>query len=201
MATVEDLIVRLSSRSTDENEQAQAQLIALGSQAVPALIAQLDSPDSAIRPIVMQVLAYIADPSCADRFYQATLDKDEEVRAWAAHGLVKVDDPRRVEALLATFNDQTIDLPGPHTFSSAALVEQGPHVLPRVACLLADTNPFTRERAFWVIAGVVARMPGYENQWAELCKNLGDYDPNQPPETQQDAIQKWILWCEQNSGK
>jgi hypothetical protein len=44
-------------------------------------------------------------------------------------------------------------------------------------------------------------MPGYENQWAELCKNLGDYDPNQPPETQQDAIQKWILWCEQNSGK
>jgi HEAT repeat protein len=201
MATAEDLIFRLSPRSTMESEQALAQLIEMGSHAVPALLEQIDDPNSNIRPLAMQALADIADASCADRFYQAVCDKDEAVRAWAANALVKLKDPRRVEALLHTFNDQTIDLPGPHTLSSAALVEEGQPVLPHIAPLLGDANQFTRERAFWVIAGIVANMPAYQHQWKELCKQLGDYDPNQPPENQQQAIQNWIRWCEENSGQ
>jgi HEAT repeat protein len=201
MATAEDLIARLSPRSTLESEQALAQLIEMGGQAIPALLAQIDDLHSNIRPLAMQALAEIADASCADRFYQAVHDKDEAVRAWAANALVRLRDPRRVEALLDTFNDQTIDLPGPHTFSSAALVEEGPSVLPHIAPLLANANLFTRERAFWVIAGIVAKMPAYQNQWEVLCKKLGDYDPNQPPKTQQITLQNWIRWCEQNSGQ
>lgn len=199
MATAEDLIARLTPRNTAESEQALAQLIKIGSHAVPALLEQINDPDSNIRPLAMQALADIADVSCADRFYQAVHDEDEAVRAWAANALVKLKDPRRVEALLDTFNDQAIDLPGPHTLSTAALVEEGPSVLVKIATMLADLNPFTREKAFWVIAGIVSRMPAYENQWEELCYKLGDYDPNRPPENQQQTIQNWIRWCEENS--
>ncbi len=190
-----DLIACLRSPDDEERDTALAQLIQMGAPAIAALRAELAHPDSDVRPSVMEALASIADSSCADDFHVALEDDDERVRAWAAAGLARIRDPRAIAALIRTFDDQAIDLHGPHTLASSALVEQGPAALPQVMSLLLSPNVFTRERAYWVIANIVTRMDAYKDSWHELSLQLGSYDPDGPAETREKAARKWAEWA------
>ncbi|MBU0654317.1 MAG: HEAT repeat domain-containing protein [Gammaproteobacteria bacterium] len=194
---IQNLINQLHVKNDDIRGPALASLIRLGAKAIPALRAAANDPDPAMRAKVMEALATIADPACADLFRHALDDTDGHVRAWGAQGLVRIKDPGAVEALLRTFHDYPDELHGQHTLSSYTLIGMGSKVLPEVIPLLADDNVYTRERAYWVVMGIVTRMPGYENGWEELAERLGGYDPHGALEERESAVSKWVKWAEQ----
>lgn len=192
---IQRLMDQLYIENDDVRGLALAELIKLGKPGIPALLKMLEVTDSKVRALAMEGLAIIADASCSDQFHAALEDENEYVRAWAANGLARINDPDAMAALIETFHDYPDELHSQHTLSSYTLIGMGPSVLPKIALLLSHSNVNTRERAYWTIAGIVNRISEYKNNWHSLSKRLGNYDPYSTIGSQKKAVSQWMEWC------
>jgi HEAT repeat protein len=157
--TVEEAVAELSTPDGVLRDQLIALLVSYGTRATAALLPLLDRDDLELRARATRALAYIADPSAADRLAALLDDPVAETRANAAYGLHLLGDPRALEALLATIDDFPNALMYPATQSTGALRTMGAAVLPRVAELLVAPSPETRKRARLVIVQIAQGLP------------------------------------------
>ena len=157
--TVNEAIADLSSPDGIVRDQTIALLISYGSRATAALLPLLDTDDVELRARAARTLAYIADPSTADRLAQLLGDPDPLIRSHAAFGLAQLDDPRALDALIATIDDFPDATMYPATQSTAALRAMGAAALPKAADLLTAPSADTRARARLVILQIAGDLP------------------------------------------
>lgn len=166
--SVEECVADLSSPDGITRDQALAMLVSYGTRATAALLPLLDGDDPELRARAASGLAYIADPSSADRLFRSLDDRDPRVRSQSAWGLFRMRDPRALDALVKTIDDYPHPTMTACTLSSDALVAMGEPALPRVAELLASPSVETRRRARLVILTVAPKLaPDEAAKWRE----------------------------------
>lgn len=178
--TVEEAVAELNTPDGILRDQLVALLVSYGTRATAALVPLLDSDDPELRRRAVRALAYIADPSTADRLFQLLDDPVGETRSNAAYGLFTMKDPRALEALLKTIDDFPNAMMNPATQSTGALRTMGPSILPRVADLLSSPSKDTRARARLVIVQIAQGLPPAEGDvWRTRANNAvqGDQTP------------------------
>jgi HEAT repeat protein len=194
--SLDDLKARLYSTDQDTSSLALAELIRLGRQATPVLLEALTHSTPRTRRLAAEGLSEIADPISADALFQATHDSNGEVRARAATALYRLRDERALPALVATLNDYPDILHNPYTASMYPLMQGGREVLPLVIPLLQSPDDLTRERAFLIVEAVVTKLPQGQN-WSELWRRLGSYDPAAPQVERDRSAEQWEEWLKQ----
>lgn len=157
--TVDEAIADLSTPDGILRDQTIALLVSYGTRATAALVPLLDSDNLELRARAARVLGYVADPTTADRLAALLGDADPFVRSHAAYGLFQMNDPRALDALIATIDDFPSPMAHPATQSTSALRSMGAAVLPRVADLLSAPSAETRARARLVIVQIAAGLP------------------------------------------
>ena len=186
--------------STDEavSSRALMELSRLGKPATPILIEALTAPQVETKLLAIEGLQEIRDPASADALETATRDASGEVRSRAAAALYRLNDRRALAALVQTLDDYPDVLHSPYTVSMYALLEGGKEVLPWVAPLLKAPQPATRERALLIIKTLVPKVSGSEN-WEQLWRSLGCYDPEGADAERNRAADQWQAWIQQRS--
>jgi hypothetical protein len=157
--TVDEAVADLSSPDGIVRDQAIALLVSYGPRATAALLPLLDGDDDELRARAARALAYIADPTTADRLAQLLGDPHPHTRSHAAYGLFRLHDPRALEALIKTIDDFPVVTMAHASQSTNALRTMGAKALPRVADLLTAPSPETRARARLVIVQIAAGLP------------------------------------------
>jgi hypothetical protein len=193
---MEQLKTRLYSTDQDISGAALGELIRMGKQATPMLLEALTSSNARTRRLAAEGRGEIADPSSADALFQATRDSSGEVRARAATALYRLGDGRALAALVATIDDYPDILHNPYTASMYPLMRGGKEVLPLVIPLLKAPDVLTRQRAFLVVKAVASKLPQGQN-WDQLWRSLGSYDPAGPQAERDKAAQQWLEWLAQ----
>lgn len=193
-----ELIEQLSSPDFNTRALALADLVQLGSAAVPALIEAFNTPDEAVRAQVAQALAEIADPSSADTLARAVSDSNGEVRARGAQGLARINDHRAMSALIDTINDFPDVLHSPFTVSVYELIRLGPSTLPFVVPLLKSADSTTRHRAFLVFRTIVSMLPEVKD-WQQFWHSFGSYDPEAASQERDRAADQLLAWLNQRT--
>ena len=160
--TVDEAVADLASPDAIVRDQTIALLVSYGTRATAALLPLLDGADAELRARAARALAYIADPSTADRLAELVDDDDRFIRSHAAHGLAQMKDPRALEALIKTIDDLPSKTQMNASQSTAALAAMGEPALSRVADLLTAPSPETRARARLVILQIASRLPSAE---------------------------------------
>jgi HEAT repeat protein len=89
--SVETLIDSLSSLKDRGREEARHALVAMGKDAVPALIKALKNKNTLMRWEAAKALGEIADPESAPALVEALEDEEFDVRWLAAEGLIKMN--------------------------------------------------------------------------------------------------------------
>ncbi|MCP4357130.1 MAG: HEAT repeat domain-containing protein [Chloroflexi bacterium] len=191
--SMDELKARLYSTNQRTSGLALAELVRQGRQATPILLEALNHPDPRIRLFAADGLGEVLDPTSADALFQATHDASGEVRARAATALHRLGDERDLAALVDTLNDYPDILDNPYTVSMSPLMQGGEEVLPLVIPLLSSPDDLTRERAFLIVEAVVTKLPQEQN-WDELWRSLGSYDPAAPQTERDRAAQQWAEW-------
>jgi len=100
------LLAQLSSGGFQEMTEAREKLAKLGSQAVPALIRLLDSPEPQVRANAVLTLGRIADPRALAAILERLKDEAPSVRTQAAAALLNRKDMRAVSSLIAAITDK-----------------------------------------------------------------------------------------------
>ena len=96
------------------------------------------------------------------------------MRAFAAVGLARIDDPRAVEALVPTIDELQDPLHYPYTAAVYALEAIGEPAVPAVVGLLNADDPNTRRRAQVVLSSAVPGSEGWDDaQWADYVSSHG----------------------------
>lgn len=198
MDSLEAFVEQLDEKDVDRQGLALEALVKRGKTAVPVLLKALHQGSAQVRALAAEGLGQIADPQTADALFAAVADHDERVRSLAAVALAKLKDPRALSALLQTLDDNP-DLLHVHMSPSAyALTRWGAAALPAIAPRLKAEGLFTRMQAFTILWGIVSEMPG--QNWDQLWKDLGKYDPNGLPEERNQAADLWIEWIDNFHG-
>ncbi|MCB9450691.1 MAG: HEAT repeat domain-containing protein [Anaerolineaceae bacterium] len=89
MADMQRLIEQITSNDTKIRDQARAELVSMGSQAVEPLIAALDSPSDWQRKSIVTLLQQIKDPRVPPALLKMLNDTDPYVRGFAAVALAE----------------------------------------------------------------------------------------------------------------
>jgi len=148
-ASVEGLTKTLSSRKDKVREGARRVLVAMGKEAVPALIEALKDKDSLTRWEAAKALSEIADPETAPVLVDALEDEDFDIRWLAAEGLIRMN-IRGLEPLL-----EALELRG----DSIWLQEGAHHVFHDLA------KGGLRKSLSPVLAALEALEPGEDMLW------------------------------------
>ena len=184
---------QLSAADPNQRAVALARLVALGARATDDVIAALPTAPPAVRPLLAQALAEVADPRSAATLAQLLSNADPQVRGRAAQGLAALGDPRATEALARTINDLPDLLHHPHTVATYRLTAQGAAALPAVLPLLRSDDDATRLRGWLVWRGIVEKLPG-AGAWDALWRRMGSYTPDAPQPQREAAVRAWEAW-------
>ena len=183
----------LTSADVQQRKLALARLVAQGPQATDALLAALPAAGPAVRPLLAQALAEIADPRSASTLSQLLADADPQVRGRAAQGLAALGDAGALDALARTIDDVPDLLHHPHTLATQLLIARGAAALPAVAPLLQSTELATRTRAWLVWRSIVQALPEVSD-WTALWRQSGSYAPDAPQPQRDAAAVQWKQW-------
>jgi len=184
----------LDAAEPSDRARALATLVVAGRASTPVLLRALEHGDAGVREKAAQGLAEISDPVAEGALRKALSDSDPLVRGRAAQGLAAIGAPDALEALAQTFDDYPDVLRAPHTLATYVLIARGADALPVIAPLLDAPLPMTRQRAFAVLQAVVPTLPGVQ-EWADLWRSLGAYDPNDPDAAARSAAAaRWRQW-------
>lgn len=181
--------------------------IQVGGTAVPPLLAALEK-GKPNRAQVMYALSQIGDARAARAFRAGLRDRDEQVRAYAAQGLVRIGDPQALAATLQTINDAADQLHLDVTPSVDALGGMGLKAVSPLLDLLMDKDEVTRLHAQRALGMILARrhgsVPGSgysspkaeEDMRSEWSAN-GNYDFSAPASARKASVEKWRRWLTQ----
>ena len=147
--SIETLINTLSSLKDRAREGARHALVAMGKEAVPALIEALKDKNSLTRWEAAKALSEIADPETAPVLVRALEDEDFDIRWLAAEGLIKMN-IRGLKPLLEALE---------HRGDSPWLREGAHHVFHDLA------KGGLRKSLTPVLAALEALEPGGEVPW------------------------------------
>ena len=117
------------------------------------------------------------DQPDADRLYRSLRDRDPAVRSEAATALAHLGDPRAVDALIQTLEDDVVG--AGLSRSASTLAGLGPRVLSAVAPLLDSDEPSLRNQAMLVMREIAAERfnAGAKIGWpAELLRLMSAYE-------------------------
>lgn len=184
---------QLASPDAQQRRLALARLVALGPAATDALLAALPASDAAVRPLLAQALAEIADARSAPALAQLLSDADPQVRGRAAQGLAALRDPGALDALVRTIDDLPDLLHHPHTVATQLLIARGASALPAVWPLLQSADLTTRTRAWLVWRSIVEALPAVSD-WTALWRQFGSYAPDAPQAQRDAAAAQWQAW-------
>ena len=187
------LIEQLTLPDATTREQAVTNLVKQGGKAVPLLTKKIETPNAPARDLMMQALATIGDTASVPLFQASLKDENARLRAMAALGLVKVNHPEAIDALITTLHAYGNET-SPFTTSANALIDYGEKALPKVVLLLSDSNFNTREMGYNVLIQIVRRIPEYRYKWKELQTQLGSYNPAGTPADRESASKNWEQW-------
>lgn len=187
-------IENLNSSDPAIHDRAFQNLVKMGAEAVPSLLEFLGNKQSHNRALAAAAIATIADGAYADRILKYTDDEEEEVRAWSAVALRKMNDPRALPALLKTINDYPDEAHYDQTLTTYALIQWGEEVLPPVIDLLNAPDAQTRTHAFAVLKKIVFNKVKTKEGWEKLWKENGSYDPASDADSRLKAAEKWKAW-------
>jgi HEAT repeat protein len=90
---VEALVMALRDENARTRQDARFDLVRRGGPAVPALLEQLGSGNTALRWEVAKALTEIRDPQAAGALVRALSDEDRDVRWVASEGLISLGHP------------------------------------------------------------------------------------------------------------
>ena len=147
--SAETLTKTLSSRKDRVREGARHALVAMGKEAVPALIEALKDKNSLMRWEAAKALGEIADPETAPVLVKALEDEDFDIRWLAAEGLIRMN-IRGLKPLLEALE---------HRGDSPWLREGAHHVFHDLA------KGGLRKSLAPVLAALEALEPGGEVPW------------------------------------
>ena len=108
MTDIQSLIADLTSGNDEFAEFTVDQIVAKGTEALPALFELLDSSNPNNRWWALRVLAVIHDASVPPRLQEALHDPDHTIRQCAALGLSKQCSLAAIPDLIETLNDEDI---------------------------------------------------------------------------------------------
>jgi HEAT repeat protein len=192
-ARIAELKARFLDADRKTSSLALRELIRLGRDATPVLMAALTHANPRTRRLAAEGLSELADPVSADALFLATRDGNDEVRARAATALHRLGDARSLGALIATLNDYPDELHGPYTASMYPLMNGGKEVLPLAVPLLQAADALTRERALLIVKAVVSKHFKAQD-WKQLWQTLGSFDPAAPQAERDNAAAQWQQW-------
>jgi hypothetical protein len=192
-------ISRLLQELKSDKEQSLITLQRLGRDAIIPLQNAFPAADHALQISILEAIVTVADASCAGFFLRTLESPIPPIRSWAAQGLLKIEDPMAIPALVRTIADLPDEGHGQFSQSSYSLIGLGFQVLPFIVPLLKDVNPFIRERAWVVLSNVIVRIPDYENNWKKLWEALGKYGPHQDAASRNISANMWEQWVKDHA--
>ncbi len=155
-----------------QNEGVQ-EVIKIGKAAVPSLIRLLQQPETS-KAQIMYALAQIGDDQAKQAFTAGIRDNNEQVRAYAAEGLVKIGSPNAMEACLQTLNDAADPLHADRTPSVAALANMGVKAAPFLLDLLLSQDEMTRLHSQRALELILMIRFGFRTGHGFSSQNGGD---------------------------
>ena len=207
----DELIAAMDKLRSDsvavQNEGAQIALQA-GKAALPHLLPLLQEQKAATRAQAMYVISRVGGSEATEAFKHGLQDDDESVRAYAAEGLVRANDPAALSACLKTLNDAPDLTHLDMTPAVESLSEMGLEAVPPLLDLLMDDDEMTRLHAQRALEGIVYRRHGFQsgrgfptpadeqdvrNEW----QSNGSYDYAAPVAARAAAVEKWRTWLEE----
>jgi len=205
MNSTNDAIKKLRSDDVLTQNEGVQELIGIGRPAVSELITVLDDQSAGTRAQAMYALSQIGAPETAEAFKKGLSDEDERVRAYAAAGLSRINDPDALAAAIQTINDAPDEMHLDLTPSVFALAGMGlSAVTPLLDLLIADDEN-TRLHAQRALEMIVARRHGFEagkgfpteaardDTEAEWQAN-GNYNYAAPAAERLASVEKWREW-------
>jgi HEAT repeat protein len=145
MTTIQSLISDLTSGNDDFAEFTVDQIVARGTEALPALFELLDSSNPNNRWWALRVLAVIHDPAVPPKLQEALHDPDHTIRQCAALGLSKQTSVAAIPDLIKILNDE--DRLAARLAGDALISIGGPAVQPLIEILEGDDNSARIEAA------------------------------------------------------
>jgi len=169
-------------------------LVKEGANAVPALLAKLNtSISSDHRKAIFRVLLSIKDARAENIFRDALQSDDEDIRAMGARGLQALGAADALDAALATINDAPDMLHADLTPAVYTLAEIGLPAIPNILNLLASDDLFTRMHAQRALERIT-RANRSQNDWQTLWEQNGAYNFDQPANQRAQSIAAWQRW-------
>jgi len=205
MNSTNDAINKLRSGDVLTQNDGVQELIAIGRPALSELVTVLDDQSAATRAQAMYALSEIGAPESADAFKKGLSDEDERVRAYAAAGLARINDPDALAATIQTINDAPVLTHLDLTPSVYALAEMGLSAVTPLLDLLIDDDENTRLHAQRALEMIIARRHGFEagkgfpteaarqDTEAEWQAN-GNYNYAAPAAERLASVEKWREW-------
>ena len=190
-----------------QNEGVQTALQA-GKAALPHLLPLLQEQKAATRSQAMYVISRVGGSETTEVFKRGLQDEDERVRAYAAEGLVRANDPDALSACLQTLNDAPDLAHLDMTPAVESLSEMGLEAVPPLLDLLLDDDEMTRLHAQRALEGIVNRRHGFqssrgfptpaaEQEVRDEWQSNGSYDYAAPFTARAAAVEKWRTWLEE----
>lgn len=180
------------------NEEDITTLKRMGKKAIVPLCNYFVIASPALQSYTLEALVMVADVSCTDFFLKNLKSHDPQVRSWSAQGLLKINHPEAISALVKTIADYPDEGHAQFTQSTYSLIGLGFKVLPALLPLLRDANPFIREIAWVAFSNIIVRTPEHENKWKVLWEAFGKYDPNHEPDHNNSSVTQWERWVNEN---
>lgn len=201
---IREAIAALRADDVSVQNRALEQLLQLGEAVVPALIQEYQTPGANQRQ-VMFLLSRLGDDRAVETFMEELAHDDEQVRAYAAQGLVHLNHPSALEACLQTINDGADELHLDITPAVTALADMGLQAVPALLELMMSDDEATRLHAQRALELFIDKRHGFmasrgfpspqheqaaRNEW----KANGDYDYLSDETTRTAAVGKWKEW-------
>ncbi len=130
---LDQLAQLLGHRENGVNDQVYPKIIALGKEAVPALLRQADSPDAILREYTLAALGTLRAREAFDALVTALKDTGFERRYIAAWALGQLGDARGVAPLIAALDDDNETV---RRYATRSLIKLDRHAVePMIAAL------------------------------------------------------------------
>src|SRR5215467_13878122 len=162
MNSVNDAIKKLRSDDVLTQNEGVQDLIGIGRPALSELVPVLNDESAGKRAQAMYALSEIGALESAEQFKKGLSDEDERVRAYAAAGLSRINDPDALTAAIQTINDAPDEAHLDLTPSVYALGGMGLSAVTPLLDLLIDNDENTRLHAQRALEMIVAGRQGFE---------------------------------------
>jgi len=135
----------VAERERRDEDEIEADLVAVGPAAVPALIAALQDETLDMRSSVARALGRLGDRGAVEPLIKMLSHEDTDVRTWAAFALSLIGDRRAVEPLMKMLSEEDTDV---RRYAAWALGLIGDRrAVEPLESLLSDDNELVRSVA------------------------------------------------------